>query len=917
MSRFPVELLVIYADPADRPPYLKIKYIMSLLIPSSNLSRCGIVGLRPWLLLLSATGMCFSPLIHAGPSNTNKTTTAPVTTFQKNTSPETRVLDWVPLKALTEEQKEALPLGSCGAYIAPVRTDNDANLEPNAASIRASANASTLYETINKDHNNNKSQTNNDIQGQTADKHVILIGDVIITQGYRQLKSQRAEIDQTENTLILEGELEIREPGFLVLGDKATVVQTAPSIPNDNSTQSANQSPQQQGTIEVNQAQYVLHQQKIRGSAETIKKTDDNTINLSAASYTQCEPGNDTWLLKGSQIILDTDARQGHAKHVRLLVKGVPIFYFPYLRFPLGDARLSGFLAPTFTYSNNENVNISIPYYFNLAPNYDLLFTTSWLDANGLLYEGQFRHLSPYFETEVNLGYLNDDKGKIDKSDQDLIDENIITQDDVVPFKNEDRWVINLDQRGGENQPWSTRIDYTEVSDIDYFDDFDNSTASERDEDYLNQRILTAYTTENWQFGLDTTRYQLLSDTITIPYRQLPAIRANGLYNFNEQRDSNWSLALNNEWVAFDHDNADGSNPILTGQRLRADYSLGFNLEPEWGFVRPAIQAKHLQYWLDDNSFANNADESPSITVPQLVIDSGLFFERDGSLLGNGYLQTFEPRLFYFYSDFEDHSPLFDLTTNNQDIDFDTSELTFSYSQLFRDTRFSGGDRIDDANQLAVGLTTRFFGNNSGREWFSASLGQINYFDDRRVTLNNTTQTDNNSAIAAQLSVNPTADWRISSNLLYDDALNQVDQGNVSLRYQSKRKHLFNVNYRYVRGATDLSTVEQLDASIIAPIFSPRWHLLLYSTYDTVRNRELDTISAIEYSGCCYRVRVGYRSELDSDLVNTIADDELDYDYTAFFELQFKGLGGTSKQLDTLLDESIDGYTQWQAVYGD
>ncbi|MFT6387739.1 MAG: LPS-assembly protein [Cellvibrionaceae bacterium] len=856
-----------------------------------------IYGLRYWLLWLSAIGTCCSPLVYA-----DQTSSDQVTTYQA-----TRILDWVPLEALTEAQKEALPFGSCGAYIAPVRTDNDANLPPNSAPIRASANTSTLYEMPNESSNNN--------QNKTADKHVILIGDVIITQGYRQLKAQRAEIDQANSTLILEGELEIREPGLLVLGDKATIVQTASFISTDVSTQSA-ANIQPQGTIEVNQAQYVLHQQKIRGGAKTIKKTASNTINLSSASFTQCEPGNDTWLLKGSQIILDTDARQGHAKHVRLLVKGVPVFYFPYLRFPLGDARLSGFLAPTFAYSN-DNVTISAPYYLNLAPNYDLLFTTHWREANGLLYEGQFRHLNPYLETELNLGFLNGDKGKIDKDDQDLIDDGTITEEDVVPFKNEDRWVVNLNQSGGANQAWSTRIDYTEVSDIDYFDDFDNNTASERDENHLNQRILTGYTTENWQFGLDATRYQLLSESITAPFQQLPAITANGLYSFNERRDSNWSLALNNEWIAFDHANADASNPILTGQRLRADYSLGFNFEPEWGFLRPAFQTKHLQYWLDDHNFVDSADESPSITVPQVVIDSGLFFERDGSLLGNGYLQTFEPHLLYFYSDFEDHSPLFDLTTDNQDIDFDTSELTFSFSQLFRDTRFSGGDRIDDANQLAIGLSTRFFGNDSGREWFSASVGQITYFDDRRVTLTNAAQTDNNSAIAAQLSANPTVDWRISSNLLYDDSLNQVDRGNLSLRYQSERKNLFNVSYRYIRGATDTSTVEQLDAGIIAPIFSPRWHLLLYSAYDTVRNRELDSVSAIEYSGCCYRVRVGYRSELDSDLVDTLADDELDYDYSAFFELQFKGLGGTGKQLDTLLDESIDGYLEWRAVYGD
>ncbi|MGH1440539.1 MAG: LPS-assembly protein LptD [Cellvibrionaceae bacterium] len=850
--------------------------------------------LKNWLLIataLAGAGGCLSPIATA-------TEGVDATTINNNTNEARRILDWVPLHALSQEQKAALPLGSCGAYISPTRQDSDANLAPNVAPIRASADTSSLYETSKRN------------DGNPEDKHVVLIGDVVITQGYRQLKAQRAEIDQADSTLIVEGELELREPGLLVLGDKATVVQKQISTQRTPTNPESNP----QGTIEIDNAQYVLHEQKVRGTANKINKTLDNNIDLTGASFTQCEPGNNTWLLKGSQIILDTDARQGHAKHVRLLVKGIPIFYFPYLRFPLGDARLSGFLAPTFSYTN-DSANISIPYYFNLAPNYDFLFTTSWLEDHGVLYEGQFRHLSPLFETEFNLGYLNDDRGKIDSDDQDLIDEGTISEEDVVPFKNEDRWVLNLDQTGGAGRSWSTRIDYTEVSDIDYFDDFDNSTASSRDEDYLNQRLYAAYTTQHWKLSADALRYQLLSDSITIPYRQLPSLSANGLYRFNEQQDSSWALTLDNEWTDFDHENADGANPIISGQRLRTDYGLSFNFEPEWGFLRPSLQTKHLQYWLDDNNFVDGADTSPSITVPQIVLDSGLFFERDGALFGNDYLQTFEPRLFYFYSDFEDHSPLFDLTTDNQDIDFDTSELSFSYSQLFRDTRFSGGDRIDDANQLAIGLTTRFFGNDSGREWFSASLGQITYFDDRRVTLNNTAQTTNSSAIAAQLSANPSADWRISSNVLYDDSLNQIDRGNLSLRYQNERKHLFNLSYRYIRGTTDASTVEQLDAGIIAPIFSDNWHLLLYSAYDTVRNRELDTVSAIEYSGCCYKVRFGYRSELDNDLVDTLADDDLDYDYTAFFELQFKGLGGTSKQLDTLLDENIDGYTEWRSIY--
>lgn len=829
---------------------------------------------KPWLSALIAGACCYQAMAQ--------------------TTPKQYVLDWVPIEALSAIEREALPLGSCGAYIAPVRSDADASLNPDTAPIRASANQSTLVDKTNKQDQ------------QNAQKQVILIGDVHITQGYRQLKAQRAELDQSENSLTLEGELEVREPGFLVLGERAKLVQGKTSTDN---TQMA-----QESSLEVENAHYVLHQQGIRGSAERIDKNAASRVTLQNASYTQCEPGNTAWLLQGSQIILDTETRQGHAKHVRLLVKGIPVFYLPYLRFPLGSARLSGFLAPTFSYSKDD-FRIAIPYYFNLAPNYDLLFTTHWIEANGALFEGQFRHLNRYFESELNLGYLHDDRGAINEDDQSLIDDGSLTEADVAPFKGEDRWVVNLQQQSGQGRAWSTLIDYTDTSDRDYFEDFGNQTAASETDDFLNQRIITSYKHKAWNFGLSAIRYQLLSDTITTPYRQVPALTADGRYSFAETNTSAWALSLNNEWIDFDHDDADGSNPILTGQRLRSDYGLEWQFEPEWGFLRPKVQLKHLQYWLEDNNFVNDADQNPSITVPQAVLDGGLYFERDGSLLGKGYLQTFEPRLFYFYSDFEDHSVLFDLTTDNQDVDFDTSELTFDYNQLFRDTRFAGNDRIDDANQLAIGLTTRFYGNQSGREWLSASLGQIHYFDDRRVTLNNQIKQDNSSAIALQLQAQPLANWRLSSNLLYDESLNQIDRGNLSLRYQNKRKQLFDLSYRYVRGATEASTIEQIDAAVITPLFVPQWHLLLYSAYDTVRNRELDTVGAIQYNACCYRLRLGYRSELDTDFVDTLGERAERHEDTVFFEVHLTGLGGTSKQLDNLFTDAIDGYDEWQATY--
>jgi LPS-assembly protein len=776
-------------------------------------------------------------------------------------------LDWVSFDELTETQREALTPGSCGAYIAPLRTDADAALSPKAAAIKAEAKQSTLF-------------------GEQGEQQVILIGDVIVRQGYRQIQAQRATLDQAQGTLIMEGDLELREPGLLVLGDSTTVNQ-------DNNT------------LNIDNATYVLSEQSLRGKADSVLKTDDDRLLLDRASFTTCAPNSNTWYLKGSQIILNRETSQGHAKHVRLYVKGIPVFYFPYLRFPIGSERLSGFLSPTFAFGD-QGYEIALPYYFNLAPHYDLILTPYFLEQHGQLYEGNFRHLHQNFSSSINVAYLEKDKGKLDDSDSALIASGTLTEAEAVPFKGEDRWLVNFEQSGGLGKAWSTSIDYTKVSDIDFFRDFSTNVSADDDDNFLDQKISATYDFKHWQLGIAANAYQALSLSVEEPYEELPSLKANGSYSFNESVDRYWSLEMEHELTRFDHPDETSTIPPVTGDRLNASYHLGWNFEPEWGFLRPAIQAKTLQYRLESDFFTQSADQSPDITTPQFKLDAGLFFERNGK----GYLQTFEPRLFYFYSDFKDHSSLFDLTTDGQDIDFDTSELTFTYSQLFRDTRFSGGDRIDDANQLSIGLTTRFYGNTSGREWFSASLGQITYFEDRQVSLSNAPETQERSAIAAQLSTNPSEYWRLSSDLLYDEDLGKISRANVKARYQSQQKHIFALNYRYTR-----DSLEQVDASVIMPLVNDRWHLLLYGAYDVERERELESVAGLEYNGCCYRLRLGYRSKLDEALIKSAPDAELNYDYSSFFEIQFKGLGGTGKRLDSLLEENIDGYTEWQAIY--
>jgi len=527
------------------------------------------------------------------------------------------VLDWVPIDELSQTQRETLPPGSCGAYIAPVRTDPDATTFPDQAPLRALSDQ-TVFDDSNPDGSS-----------------ILLLGDVEVLQGYRQIKAQRAEYDDASGVLTADGPIEIREPGIVMLGDRAVVNR------DDD-------------ILLIEEGVFVIHPANTRGSAKRLTKKSFDSLVLEDASFTRCEPGNNAWSLKGSRITLDFDARQGYARNVRLEVAGVPVFYFPYLRFPLGKERLSGFLAPTFEYGE-YGTTISAPYYFNLAPNYDALWTLHNIEQHGLRHELNGRHLSRHFYTELNLSLLNNDRGIPSDNAQSLIDAGSLSAEEAVPFKGQDRWLFNLDQRGGQGRPWSTRIDFTRVSDVNFFRDFDEAAIAKPTDTKVDQRVNAAYRFDHWLISAEALQYQPLSNSVAEPYQQLPELAAKGGYRWRDLE-----LRLDHQWIRFDHIDSSPSTPIITGDRLRLDYDLGLNYEREWGFVKPALSFKSLAYRLEDVSFTDTAKTTQSISAPQLSLDTGLVFERQGSR----YTQTFEPRLFFFRSPFRDHSGLFDLTTD-------------------------------------------------------------------------------------------------------------------------------------------------------------------------------------------------------------------------------------------------------------
>ncbi|MGI1680172.1 MAG: LPS-assembly protein LptD [Cellvibrionaceae bacterium] len=754
------------------------------------------------------------------------------------------------------EQLKRLETGCCGVYMPPKREDGEANNLPEDSPARITS-----------------------LGAMDGNPETVLrfSGGVTVVQGSRQLKAEKMEMNEIEQTASMDGNIQIREGNSLIIGDSAKLNRET-------------------GEANIENSQFIFYETGLRGSASSIKRDDETSMILTNGEFTQCEPGQEHWLIKGSSITIDQLDETATGKNIRLELGGVPVFYFPYISFPTGNKSKSGLLYPSFS-----SDDFPLPLYWSIAPNYDLTFTPRYLSERGVSYELENRHLSKRFETTLAGAWLGNARDEISDNERKAIDDGSITREEAILFDGEDRWLGSVQQTGGTGERWLTKIDYTKVSDYAYFHHIDTANLDINRGTHLRQSGEIGYNFENWLINGRVEQYQSIVLNSEEPYKQKPRMSAVGDYQWN-----NFTLNMSNEITSFEHRENDADH--INGERLRLDYQVDWTKEWLWGFFKPTILLKTLAYQLDDKFLSATDEDSPSYVAPQASLDFGLFFERDGSWFGKDYLQTFEPRLFYFYSQYEDQSDIIKTGINNKAIDFDTSELTFGYSQLFRHTRFAGGDRIDDANQFSIGLTSRFIGE-KGAERLRLSIGQIYYQEDRRVTLlPDTDQVQSKSEIAGQVSAQLTDSWRVTSDILYDPTERRANKGSFSARYLDEKFRIFNLGYRYTRKPVTELHDSQLETSFVWPI-AGNWSVIGRNVHDFTYQRELDSIIGLEYTSCCYRVRLMGRKWLDNELVNVVDNQNLEYDQGIFLEIHLRGLGlNIGNRIGNALSEGIMNY---------
>lgn len=769
---------------------------------------------------------------------------------------------WYNIEELPAHHDCVLGPGCDGVYLPPERNWEGANLHPEDAPLHASSDRSLLKGSL-----------------------ITLEGDVVLNKGRLGVNAGTAQYDRELQQFLLEGDVVVTLPDMIIRGDSAQLSGL-------------------DSTGRIDNAQFVVFKSGVRASASSIERQTETTMQLTDTVFTQCPPDSETWALKAEDIQLDFDSGRGVARNTSLRVKGVPLFYTPWLDFPIDDRRSTGFLWPSIA-SSDGGLDISVPYYINLAPNYDLTLTPRFLERRGEMLESEARFLNRWSEWKLSSAYLNDDKQA-----------------------HRDRWLQALNEQGSINESWSTAIDYAKVSDQGYFTDLSLASLSVARTTHLNQFAQVNYQSDSWRSSLAVQQYQTLAN-LSDPYRKLPQ----------------WTLAFQPELRNLrpqalffadvtDYENTNGTEDggiFITGVRTYAEAGLKFPYLGRAGHIIGTVKSRHIKYQLDEGVI----DDNPEVTATMASLDTRLVFERSGQ----DWLQTLEPRLYYLYSDYEagqESQPL-----------FDTSLLPFSYEQLFRESRFAGYDRLNDARQLSLGLSSRFIDQDTSREVLRLAVGQAFYFEDRRVDLPNTIvagsiATDPNllksninipgtvviypagsnaAAEAAERRSAKSSDiatamrWQASERLwldadmVFDRDDGRVNQAHVGWHYRTGPQTLYNFGYSQRRltviNADDRPELKQLDASVSLPL-GRQWQLFGRWHYDLEDKRSLESLTGFAYESCCWTIRVLHQRALEPD-DNSLSKD-LGHDEAILLEFQLKGLGGLGDKLANVLEENIFGY---------
>ena len=743
-------------------------------------------------------------------------------------------------------------------------------------------------------------------EGQVeANGNAVLNGRVTVRQDQRSVAADSVSYDYDSDTFTVKGKVDFLDPQLRVRSDTGSY--------------------ETDGAANFNEAFFQLMNRNGRGFAKDIDLRPDGKVALENVRYTSCPVGIEDWSLSASNINLDTKLQVGVAHHVTMRFKDVPVFYTPYISFPLGDERKSGVLFPSLGHSGSNGFDAEVPYYFNLAPNYDLTFTPGVLTARGVQLTEDFRYLTASSHGQLDATFLPNDKQQHD-------DRSYTRYTDVTDIKHGLRF----------------DTDIAAVSDTNYFQSFAVGT-EQTSVTFLQRRADVLYYDDIWRVRGELQNYQTIDITVAAadrPYSRVPRIQGSALYPI---ANSNFEFAFDSEAVNF----LRGVGP--TGVRLNLSPEIRWSSRGQGYFLEPAVGYDFTQYDLRDAGIGQPS--TPSRALPYARVDTGLVFEREAGAQGQR-TQTLEPRLVYSYVPYRNQNEL---------PIFDSGLPDLNLVELFRTNRYVGSDRIGDANQVALAMTTRLFDTVSGTQYLAATVGQIRYFSIPRVglpqevlALSQGLRDQNGQLLGAIPTVNPLAlpgaltapggqpylaypgqsylgqyAYGLSrpaqalalgqnpafpaSDIVAEVALtgykhlgvnldyqwnpytSTTEKSEIALQYRPDPTRVVNIGYRFQEGI-----LKQWDGSFAWPI-AAHWNTVGRWVYSLQDRQTIEQVAGIEFKSCCYKVQLVQRRYLSIRPGTTTAGGTLDTSIA--LQLELTGLSSVGKREDSFLEQSIRGYS--------
>ncbi len=661
----------------------------------------------------------------------------------------------------------------------------------------------------------------------------VMSGGVLLQRDDKLAAADSARYDPLQKAMHLEGGVRYQGPGTRIQSSSAEFAYVT-------------------GRVRFEDAEFSMDSNNARGAADAIEINQNGLLTLDRVEYTTCPRGSEDWLMLGESIELDTNRGVATAKGMKLKFKGVPILYAPYMSFPIGDARKSGVLTPEIGSSGRSGNEIRVPWYWNIAPNYDATITPRLLTSRGLQIGTEFRYI-----TERNLGVVAAD---------------YLPDDDIL---DQARYQFRFEHRTLFGNGWRNRIDLRDVSDSQYYEDLGGSL-SISSITHLNRSIRFDYYSPNISVLAMVQDYQTIDDAILPdqePYQRLPQILVSGRW----PTLLGLRFGIEGEIVKFDRDVG------VTGWRFNAAPKIDLPISRPGWFVTPAIEFDYTRYQLKNTQAGDSVD--PERTVPIMSLDTGLILER--AMKKSNRIQTIEARILYANIPFRDQDGL---------PVFDTIEPDFNLLQWYRKNRYLAIDRIGDTEHLSVGITSRILDVSTGREVMAATIGQTRYFGDRRVTLDDTPlATSESSDYIAQLRFTLFQNVSFDLGHQWGAGASGTTRSEARLQYRPAANKVLNLAYRFRR-----DSLEQGDLSWSWPIAS-RWNIVGRYNYSFRDNEVLEQFFGLEYESCCWGLRLVSR--------RYISTRDGTRDSSIGLQLVLKGMMSVGTSADKLLERGILGYS--------